>query len=343
VGTCQVAQCIRDNNLAAFECTSCHATLCPNCVRRSVGSQVIAMLCPKCGALVRQIAPGRAKGEPKTFWQYLLWAPIWPMYGRGLIVLHVNAFMLFGLLLALPLVALMFGWLMRMFALLVVLAIVAFALGYLALMFLETARATAGGEPHDVSTPTVTIRSTFGAFFRVLVVLVVWTIPAIAASNLIDGTPETWLHAGLLALANVGSLGHFAFGSDASLLVRLVAVGCALMVPISLLAVAYVESICGLNPAPLLVSVLRAPGQYLACCAAFYLVPYVLGLIFNYAARSTVLLFWQIGDIHSYAHLTILALVLLFISCLTTVYGMYLAGRILGAFGASNKERIGWE
>jgi hypothetical protein len=337
-----VSQCVRDNNQAAFECTSCRATLCPNCVRHSVGNQYTVMLCPRCGALVEPLQLGRRASAPSTFWQYLASAPIWPMSGRGLLVLHINAFMLFGMLLVRPLIALIFGWMGRVVGTVPLLLFAAFVWGYLALMLFETIQATGTGAACEVTTPTVTIQTVYRTFFRFIVVLALWTVPAIVVSNVLDGTPETWREAALMLLGSVVTLGTLIFGPDASLVVRIVAAASAFMFPISLLAVANFESLRGLNPVPLFSAIRRAPLEYACCCLGFYLVPVGLVLLLRYAVINTLEVYWRVQTITGYADLRPVVLFLLFVVCLVSVYGMYVAGRVLGGFCAGNREHLGW-
>ena len=124
-------------------------------------------------------------------------------------------------------------------------------------------------------------------------------------------------------MALAGPLTLWAFVIDPAHLlgVRIVAGIGLFFIPMSLLAAATFNSIRGVHPIPLVQTMVRAPLQYLACCAAFY---------------GAVFAIW--GFVASQTGIGIA--ILLF--PLVLVYCAFAVGRILGGLHAANRERFGW-
>ena len=339
-----MSHCVNDRKAAVFVCVQCAKRFCTDCAVHGGSEHASVLICPECGNRLDPIAVREVTGPALTFRHYLITAPTWPISGRGLFVLFLNALFVCGILLLAPVV---YGFVADVHFVLGIIAAALFwfvAGGYLVLLLFETIRKTAlrevgpPGAPSEASPPYM-VR----AVIRLAGILIFWTLPAVVVAYLADGTPATWERFGIMTLSNVGTLVMLAVRSGHSLVVRVLAAVGAFMVPMSLLAVARLDSIRGLNPFPLVPRILRTLGQYVSTCLAFYAVPVAIAVLYVHAFAKTMRAYGALDNLSGFTELDPGAYVLFFAACFIVVYGVFLVGRILGGLGAANAERYEWE
>jgi len=307
--------CEYDGKTAEFQCTECGRTLCAHCVDAMHLAGEPVMICPACKGRVQAIDDGPRNLSEKNFWYYVSRAWFWPLSGRGLLVLLINA-VFFALILAVSAFAIIFF---------VGILGVIVAYGYLYLLFLTVIQQTAMGDAEPPTTPAVEdVGDLFGSLWRVLVLFAVWTTPAVVVSHVVNGEPEGWIGGTVLALSGPAALLAFIGGPEQAAVVRVVAGLGALFLPMSLLAVASFRSLRGLHPVPLAITISRAPLQYIVCCVFFYLVVLARGGLFGLDQITGV----------PFVDPLIRSVVL--------VYSLYAVGRMLGGLHAANSVRFGW-
>lgn len=310
-------QCVNDGKPARHQCTACGRLLCEECIRHVKVQRITVELCPACGNPVRQ-AGARPLSE-KSFWYYLGTALYYPLTGKGPLVLLINwIFVGFGL--AMSFFAMFSFFPIALFGL-------ALAYGYIYFLLFSVIQKTSLGEDEPPTTPDLdNLMDVLPAFWKVIMLFAVWTAPAVIFSHLADGSPRVLLHIetiGLL-LGGPGTLWSYIIGPGHTDVVRLLAGVGAFLLPMSLLAVATFNSLRGLHPAPILITIMRVPGQYIVCCIVFYLVLLLREVLWiAVGAASTPLL----G---------------LCLKPLFLVYSLYVLGRMLGGLHAANSTRLGW-
>jgi hypothetical protein len=115
------------------------------------------------------------------------------------------------------------------------------------------------------------------------------------------------------------------------------------MLPMSLLAVARLDSLRGLNPLFLVPRIVRVAEHYAYSCLAFYAVPLVIAVLCTYAFAPTIKAYWALESVSALPEFGLGSYALFFIACLVVVYGVFVAGRVLGALGAADADRLNWE
>ena len=204
----------------------------------------------------------------------------------------------------------------------------AFAYGYVYFLFFTVIQKTSLGEDEPPTTPELDhVVDVLPVLWKVIVLFVVWTAPAVIVSHLVAGKPRTLvsLEAVGQLLGGPGTLWAYMIGPGQVDVVRVVAALGVLLLPMSLLAVATFNSLRGLHPVPLAATIVRVPLQYLVCCVVFYLVVF-LRAVLTIAVAVTSASF-------------VLAVCL---QPLFLVYSLYVLGRMLGGLHAANSARLGW-
>ncbi|MBN1917566.1 MAG: hypothetical protein JW889_06625 [Verrucomicrobia bacterium] len=278
---------------AEYTCRMCGRLLCERCTKLVVTGPSAIRVCPVCGGHVAPCPEEARNLSDRSYWSMLATVLVWPLTLRGLVVVVLNA----------AFISLLVGmaYLTSFSAMGVFLGLflVLFAYGYGFLLFLNVIQKTALGEAETPTTPEVSgFGEAFVALARMFVVLLVWTAPAMIAYHAAEGqiTPLFWMAAGI---------------------------GGAFL-PMSLLAVAVFESLRGINPVPLFLSMVRVPAQYAACCLFFFL---VIG------ARHVIC---------SLDSITELGFAGTLIRNLVMVYSLFVLGRLVGGLHAANSLRFGW-
>jgi len=258
-------QCVNDGKPARYQCTACGRLLCEECIRHVAFQRTTVELCPACGNPVRQA--GAKPLSEKSFWYYLFTAFYYPLTGKGPLVLFVN-WLFVGIGLAVAFFALVGFFPAGVFGL-------ALAYGYVYFLLFSVIQKTALGEDEPPTTPDVdNLLDLFPSLFKVVMLFAVWTAPTIIFSHLADQSPKKLMSfeaAGQL-LGGPGTLWSYIIGPGHTDVVRFLAGLGAFLPPMSLLAVATFNSLRGLHPAPILITIMRVPMQYIVCCAVFYLV-----------------------------------------------------------------------
>jgi hypothetical protein len=174
----------------------------------------------------------------------------------------------------------------------------AFGSGYLCLLLLSAIQRAALGDNVPPTTPDLNLAEGLPGIVsplaRLVAVVVVWAAPATVV--------------------------YFAGGREPTKLFWVLAATGALFLPMSLLAVAVFESLHGLNPLGLLAAMVRAPLQYAACCAFFYV---IVASAWMVIASDALRHFWPLQAV-------------------VIVYAMFAAGRLLGGLHAANSARFRW-
>jgi len=339
-----VSHCVYDHKAAAFSCVQCAKKLCTDCAVHGGSEHAAVLICPDCGGHLEPLAVRETVGSARTFRRYLATAPTWPLSGNGILVLLLNALFIFVMLFLAP-VANGFAAPAH-----VVVGIFAAALfwflagGYLVMLLFGTIRTTALREEEPPGAPSdASLFYMVRAVVRLVAVLIFWTLPAVVAARVADATPDTWEQFSLMMLGNVGSLVMLAIRPGFSLVVRVLAVLGVLILPMSLLAVARLDSLCGLNPFLLVPRIVRVARHYASCCIAFYAVPLVIAVLYVHAFAPTMKAYWSLDSISAFTQLSPVTYALFFLACLIVVYGIFVAARILGGLGAANADRLEWD
>ncbi len=290
---------------------NCQSSLCGACVTiTKVGKHEIPV-CPMCGGPVQEIATaGPAKA---SFWEYLITALPYPLSGKGVLLIVLN-----GLFVGICLVV-------GVFALLVGIFVRLFAVGYVYWLLFKVVQQNALEKDQPPSMPELnSLGEVFGVLFKVLVLFAVWTAPAVIVAHVTEGTPQLFFEVLGMALAGPFTLWAFVIDPGHLLAVRVVAGIGIFFIPMSLLAVATFNSLRGVNPIPLVLTMAQAPLQYLACCVSFY------------AATAAILAIWGLVATQTGVGIAIL------LFPMALVYCAFAVGRILGGLHAANRERFGW-
>ena len=281
--------CAFDGNSAARECTRCGRLLCEACVEVQETMTQRVELCPACKGLVLPLEQGRPGNiSERNFWYYMATAPFYTFTLRGIAVVLMNAlFVMFCLIGAVMLYRSWFG-------------VIGMGLGcgYMCLLFFSAIQRAALGDNVPPATPDMSLSKGMDGLLapmaRFVSVLVVWAAPATVV--------------------------YFAGGREPTKLFWVLAATGALFLPMSLLAVAVFESLHGLNPLGLLAAMVRAPVQYAACCAFFYV---IVASAWMVIASDALRHFWPLQAV-------------------VIVYAMFAAGRLLGGLHAANSARFRW-
>ncbi len=310
-------QCVNDGKPARYECTACGRLFCEECIKHVAFQRTTVELCPVCGNPVRQA--GAKPLSEKSFWYYLFTAFYYPLTGKGPLVLLIN-WILVGFALALSYCAIVVG-LTRIIGFLGL----GLAYGYVYFLLFTVIRKTSMGEDEPPTTPDLeNLVDVLPTLWKVIMLAAVWTGPAVILSHLADGTPQKVDQGVVLTLGGPITLWSYIIGPGHTDVVRFLAGLGAFLLPMSLLAVATFNSLRGLHPTPILITIMRVPGQYVVCCAVFYLVLLLREVLWvAVAAASSPLL----G---------------LCFRPLFLVYSLYLLGRMLGGLHAANSTRLGW-
>jgi hypothetical protein len=311
--------CENDGRPAVFQCAACSRALCERCVRRIGAGRYSVPVCPVCGGHVEPVEAGPRNLSRQSFWYYLVTALYYPLTGKGPIVLLLN-WLFVGVALALSVLAMVSVPFLGILGLVV-------AYGYVYFLLFTAIQKNSLGEDESPSTPEFdNLIEVVPALLKVIALFAVWTAPALLASYGADGQPAnlfSFESAGLL-LGGPGTLLSYVMGRGHTDIVRVVAGFGLLILPMSLLAVATFNSLRGLHPVPIILTILRVPLQYLFCCAAFYGV-----LVLRDVLVATVM-------IEANLLLGLLAMPLFL------VYSLYVLGRVLGGLHAANSARFGW-
>jgi hypothetical protein len=316
--------CENDGRPAAFQCAGCSRALCEGCVRRIGAGRHSVPVCPVCGAYVEPVTASPRNLSARTFWYYAATAIVWPFAGRGVLVIVLN-----GLFISIAFLLTTFFPPGRILI-----------NGYAYLLLMRVIQSTSLGDNEAPATPGVeSLGDLFKAYGRIALLFAVCTVPAIIAWQNQPVVSLDLLGFVYLALQGPATLAVFLIVPGADAFVRFLAVLGLLIMPMSLLAISTFESVRGLNPVPIVVTILRVPVQYVACCVLFYAIP-VLAIVLFAVAFAVNLGFFE-GTVG--APSITLAMVLAYFGLwLVIVYALYAAGRVLGGLHAANSARFGW-
>ncbi|MFO1497343.1 MAG: hypothetical protein U1G07_02920 [Verrucomicrobiota bacterium] len=276
----------------SWVCTRCGRTLCGACVRLlRIPGQGTTAICRSCqGLCQRPRAPG-ASAVPRSFGVGLLESFSYPLRGDAPFML-VGATLLYAVL----------NLLQRVPAAGLALWLIGAAVGaYMLTFFRQVVLSSAHGEASVPSWPDLDKETILETLFQFLAVYLVSFGPAflLMMFGRSGGSASPMLTWGLFSIG-------------------------AVYFPMALLSVLIFDSIAGVNPAIVLLSIAKCPGRYLA----------LLGVLA--AALGLVALFEAgLG----------LVRVPLLTSPFTTLFGLYgtTAGcRALGWFYHSSQEKLGW-
>ncbi|MBN1919493.1 MAG: hypothetical protein JW889_16470 [Verrucomicrobia bacterium] len=339
-----MSHCVNDRKAAAFSCAGCAKKFCTDCAVHGGSEHASVLICPECGGRLDPLEVRETVGPAHTFSHYLVAAPVWPLWGRGALVLFLSALFVLALVLAAPVA---YGFAATAHAVVGIIAAAFFwfiAGGYLVMLLFGTIRTTALREEGPPAAPSeAPPLYMIGTALRLAAVLILWTLPAVAAARLADGTPATWEQFGRMMSANVGTLILFVIRPGFSLVVRVLAVLGLAMLPMSLLAVARLDSLRGLNPFMFVPRLVRVAGHYALTCIAFYAVPLVVALLAIHVFGSTIKAYWSLESFSDLAQLAPHTYVLLFAASVILVYATFLAARVLGSLAAANADRLEWD
>ncbi len=221
---------------AAWRCPGCGAVLCGGCVHSIIPGRLIAAVCRACGGRCRALdgggaAPAAAAPSPSLL-RLVPGVFLYPLRGRGWLLLVLGA--------------LFFAMVAAAGRMILSVPLAVFGGGYLAACLMRIVRATANGDNELPPWPGVSdfFEDIVAPFFLLLAALAACLGPAAAAAL-----------AGTLAWRPLGAAAPF-----------LLLAGLACL-PMGLLGVAVLESVEGLSPRRVLVSIARVLPSYLLVLA----------------------------------------------------------------------------
>lgn len=284
-------QCLNHPDVQArWQCVVCKRTFCPNCIKTVGGYAAQAAVCPVCGEKCVDIIQIEEAVivEKRSLWQELPSAFTYPLQKEGPYILIAGAiFFAIAEFLATH----------AMFAGIIFSVLIA---GYLCRYFFSVLFKSAMGKPSPPTWPDFDPATLFGESFRAI---------------------AKFLGPAIISLAPAALYLYFSRLSFDILFVLLVVLGC-LYYPVGL-AAAVIADVTGLNPVPIMRSVLRVPLDYLVTSVVFMV------LFFLNYLRETYLL------VHVFAVGSLIRWLLL-------LYFWMMAMRLLGMFYYTNRRKLQW-
>jgi hypothetical protein len=276
---------------AKWQCESCGTLFCENCVKM-VGMRAVSVaVCPLCGQKcddLQRIEESLISREP-TFWEGLPHVLGYPFLKDGPFILVAGA-LFFAI-----------AEFMANFTFLIGIIFSILITGYLLRYYASVMYRTARGRPDPPTWPDFDPASLFEESFSTIVKFIAPAIISYAPAVLYLYFGPRAVDAVFFALVALGSL-YYPMG----------------------LAIAVIDDRAGLNPVPVIRSILRAPLDYFATSAAFMILAYL-----NY-----------LREVHLPMRMFVIGAC---IRWLIVLYFWTVTMHLLGMFSRTHRHRLQWE
>lgn len=270
---------------------SCGAVLREADLQRTQRDRFEVLQCPRCGDRVlivkTETATAGPEGATGNFFASVAGALVYPFRGRGIFILIAGTLALCGVRFAAP------------FALWMGLFVMLFAYGYLSAYLFDIVLTTANNEDDPPDFPEF--------------------------ANLWDDIARPFLFVLATMVCSFGPLWGYVLRGAPQLPVVLALAGWGLVYfPMALLAIVMSDSLSGLNPVAVFVSIARVPGPYIVVCVFLLIV---------FAAQTLL---------HGLLIATLPAWLAYLVVQLLSLYGSMTSMRLLGVLYRTQSDRLNW-